>query len=117
MKNQALMDMLSNTSNPGQMNTGMLLAAIPKTVLMNPGIGILSLVADQTGILERTFNTLPNGYALYQVMKTDFSFIAWVNMGVTFTLSLIFILLSALLIRPRSMRMRKTRKVQKELSA
>ena len=117
MRNQALTDMLANTANLGQVDTGMLFAAIPKTVLMNPGIGILSLVADQTGILERTFNALPNGYALYQVMKTDFSFIAWVNMGLTFALSLVFILLSALLIRPRSMRVRKTRKVQKELSA
>ncbi len=120
LNSKALVTLLNDSANTGNpVDISMVLAAIPKTVLFNPGIGLLSLVAGQTGILERTFGIIPIGYTLYQLMKTDFMVFAWVNMGLMSGLSLVFILLSALLIRPRSMRMRmrKTRKVQKELSA
>jgi hypothetical protein len=87
-------------------------------LFINPGIGLLSLISDQTGLLERTFQMVPSGYAFYQFFdKVDFGLIAWINMGAVFALSMILTFLSALLIRPRIGRVHARRKAQKELAA
>ncbi len=117
MRNEALVALMNNgQQNMNNLDTAALFAIMPKLMLLNPGIGLFSLIADQTGILERTFGMLPSGYSYFQLLKVDFGFFVWVNMGLMLALSLVFILLSAILIRPRSMRVRKTGKVQKELS-
>ena len=117
LNSKALNALTENPAGLSQIDTGTLFAAIPKLVFVNPGIGLLSLLAGQTGILERTFGMIPVGFLLHQVLKSNFMFFTWINMGLMATMSLVFILLSALLIRPRSMRMGKPKKVQKEMSA
>ncbi len=110
--------LMSDISNGASLDMNMLLAAIPKIVLVNPGVGLLALLAGQTGMLERTFGILPWGYYYYQIMdEMNFTIITWINMGIVFSLSLILTFISALLIRPRSGRVRKSRKVNKEMAA
>ena len=103
---------------PTTMDANAFLALVPKPLLFNPGIGLLSLMADQTGLLQRTFNIFPSGGIFYQLFeKTGFGLIAWINMGAMFALSLLLTFLSALLIRPRMVRIRRRQKAEKGLAA
>ncbi len=118
MKNDEIIRYMNNPDLLASLDSGTVLAALPKLPFMNPGIGLLSLMADQTGLLERTFQIIPSGYIYYQLFeKVDFGLIAWINMGIVFVASLILTFLSALLIRPRVSRVRGGRKVAKELAA
>jgi uncharacterized membrane protein len=93
-----------------------LLNAIPRILLINPAIGLLSLVADQSGLMERTFSILPSGSIYFMAFqKVDFGMIAWINMGIMFAFSVILTFVSALFIRPRVRRSRlKSAKGMKE---
>ena len=116
--NEALVKLINNPDTLASMDTKTLLSAMPKLIYANPGIGLLTLMAEQTGLLERTFQIMPGGYAYYQIFDAmHFGIIAWINMGVVFVLSVLLTFLSALLIRPRVGRIRGRRKVAKELAA
>ncbi len=116
--NDTVMRYISNQDLLASLDSNTVLAALPKLLFVNPGIGLLSLMADQTGLLERTFQIIPSGYVYYQLFeKVDFRLIAWINMGAVFAASLLLTFLSALLIRPRVSRIRGRRKVAKELAA
>jgi hypothetical protein len=118
MNNETIIKYMNNPDMLASLDTKTLLSSIPAVLFTNPGVGLLSLMADQTGLLERTFQMIPSGYAFYQIFdKADFGLIAWINMGAMFAISMILTFLSALLIRPRIIRVRARRKVAKELAA
>ncbi len=118
LNNETLMNYINNPDALSSIDTNTLLNSVPKLLLLNPGIGLLSLMADQTGLLERTFQMMPYGYAYYQIFdKVDFALIAFLNIGIMVAVSLILTFLSALLIRPRVGRISTRRKTAKELVA
>ena len=89
-------------------------ALIPPLLYMNPGLGLFSLLMDQTGLLNSTFNSLGYyGYYYYDVLSAlSFRTFTLINMGVMLALSLILIGFSALLVRPRRQPTRHGRKKQ-----
>jgi len=116
--NDTLMNFFNNPDMLAFQDSSTVLAALPKLPLLNPGIGLLSLMADQTGLLERTFQMFPSGYIYYQLFDVvGFGLIAWINMGAVFVTSMVLTFLSALLIRPRIGRVRRRQKKEKGLSA
>ncbi len=120
LDNETLMKYMNSPDMLNSLSADALFALTPKLLLFNPGIGLLSLMADQTGLLDRTFQMLPSGYMYYQFLeKLDFGLIAWINMGAVFAASMILTFFSALLIRPRigRVRGRGSRKAAKGLAA
>ena len=118
MNDETIIKYINNPDIMASLDTKTLHSSIPAVLFTNPGVGLLSLMADQTGLLQSTFSRFPSGYAYYQVFgRVDFGLVAWINMGAMFALSLLLTFLSALLIRPRIGRVRARRKIAKELSA
>ena len=116
--NDTLYRYMGNPDMLNNMDANAFFALVPKSLLFNPGVGLLSLMADQTGLLQRTFYTLPAGGAYYQLLeKAEFGMIAWINMGAVFAASLVLTFLSALLIRPRMVRIRRRQRAEKGLTA
>lgn len=77
----------------------------------NPAVGLLSLVAEQTMILESTLRSLLGytmSYALVQ--RLDYSQIIWGCMAVMAVGGLILTFLAAILVRSRQPKMRRKRK-------
>ncbi len=87
-------------------------ALIPPLLYVNPGLGLFSLLMDQTGLLNSTFSNLGYyGHYYYGILSAlSFRTFTLINMGVMLVLSLILIGLSALLVRPRRKTARKTGK-------
>ncbi len=84
------------------MSASQMFSLLPKAMFVNPGVGFLCLLVDQTMLLEGTFQMLPQGYWIYQaVSKVDFGTVAWINMAVVTLLSVLCTCVSALLVRPR----------------
>lgn len=84
------------------MSASQMFGLLPKAMFVNPGVGFLCLLVDQTMLLEGTFQMLPQGYWIYQaVSKVDFGTVAWINMAVVTLLSVLCTCVSALLVRPR----------------
>lgn len=101
--NEGLMRYIQNPDLLTVVNQNQLLAMVPKLVLINPGVGLISLMIDQTGLLQRTFGQFPSGYAYYQIFEQlNFELIAFINMGAMLAASLLLTAISAVLIRPRS---------------
>lgn len=84
------------------------LAIIPKVALINPAIGLVSLLVDQTELIRQTFsNTIANGYIYYSLFKEiRFDIISDINMALMAGLGMAFALASAALVRPRAFRLR-----------
>lgn len=84
------------------------LAIIPKVALINPAIGLVSLLVDQTELIRQTFsNTIANGYIYYSLFKEiRFDIISDINMALMTGLGMAFALASAALVRPRAFRLR-----------
>jgi ABC-type transport system involved in multi-copper enzyme maturation permease subunit len=118
LNSEAIYKYINNPDLMASMDTKTLLSVLPVSLFANPGVGLLSLLAEQTGLLERTFQIISPGYAYYQIFgKVGFGLIAWINMGVIFVLSLLLTFFSALLIRPRIGRVHARRKIEKGLAA
>jgi ABC-type transport system involved in multi-copper enzyme maturation permease subunit len=101
--NEGLMRYVQNVDLLTVANSSQLINLIPKLVFINPGLGLISLMISQTGLLQRTFGQFPTGYAYYQVFdQLNFELIAFINMGVMLALSVVLTIVSAILIRPRS---------------
>ena len=77
--------------------------------ILNPALGLLSLLAGQTGLLRET---LANAfYVMYQVYDLlDFSRMGWYSMAFMATAGVAFNLLAACFVRPRRVRLRGGRK-------
>lgn len=84
------------------MNQAELLRMLPKSLYINPGIGFICLLMEQTKVLEGTFQSLlSSGYWLYQIFEMlQPGIIAWINMGVMTVFSIVITCISALLVRP-----------------
>ena len=88
-------------------------ALIPPLLYANPGLGLFSLLMDQTGLLNSTFSSLGSGYYYYEILSAlSFRTFTLINMGVMLALSLVLIGLSALFVRPRRHRTQRGRKKQ-----
>jgi len=84
------------------------MALIPKVTLVNPAIGLVSLLVDQTELIRTTFsNTIPYGYIYYSLFQQiRFDLVSDINMALMAGLGIVFALASAMLIRPRAFRLR-----------
>ena len=84
--------------------SGQLLALIPPPLYVNPFLGLLSLLVDQTHLLTSTISSLGYGYAFYDVLEmSSFRLFTLINMAVMLVGGLLLTGLSALLVRPRSL--------------
>lgn len=85
---------------------------IPPLLYVNPGLGLFSLLMDQTGLLNSTFSSLGYyGYYYYDLFSAlSFRAFTLINMGAMLALSLVLIGLSALFVRPRRLPSRRGRK-------
>lgn len=90
------------------LTTGQALALLPKVTLVNPAIGLVALLVDQTELIRQTFsNTVPYGYIYYSLFKEiRFDIVSNINMSLMAGLGLLFSLASAALVRPRAFRLR-----------
>ena len=101
--NEGIMRYIQNPDLLTVVNSSQLLALIPKLVFINPGVGLISLMIHQTGLLQNTFSQFPSGYAYYQIFEyLNFELIAFINMAAMLAISLVLTAISAILIRPRS---------------
>lgn len=67
-----------------EMPEAQVIAAIPPTVFFNPAIGLVMLLAGQTGILHRTMESTMRLYQIYTVCKiAGFTGIAYLVLGAT----------------------------------
>ena len=95
-------------SNLALLSQPQLLRLMPKSILVNPGVGFLALMADQTMLLERTFSMIPSGERLIAILKAvGLTRFVWLNMAAVGGLGLLLTLLSAPLVRPRRRRRKK----------
>lgn len=81
--------------------------AIPKILYLNPGVGLFSMLVQQTGILQRTFEM--GGYQgnqLYSLFELSGS-TAMINMAVLVGTSMILTGLAAVFIKPSGRRSKK----------
>ncbi|NLG23817.1 MAG: ABC transporter permease [Clostridiales bacterium] len=88
------------------------LALIPKSALVNPAIGLVSLLVDQTELIRQTFSgAIPYGYVYYSLFEEiRFDIVANINMAIMAGLGLCFALAAAALIRPRARRIARIRR-------
>lgn len=98
-----------DTTRFSSMTAQQLMALVPKALFLNPGMGYLCLVADQTLLLQSTFSMLGNGYWLYYILEAlRFDVLVWINMGVVAALATVFVSASALTLRSgRRVRVRR----------
>lgn len=98
-----------DTTRISSMTAQQLMALVPKALFLNPGMGYLCLVADQTLLLQSTFGMLGNGYWLYYILEAlRFDVLVWINMGVVAALATVFVSASALTLRSgRRVRVRR----------
>lgn len=98
-----------DTTRFSSMTAQQLMALVPKALFLNPGMGYLWLVADQTLLLRSTFSMLGNGYWLYYILEAlRFDVLVWINMGVVAALATVFVSTSALTLRSgRRVRVRR----------
>lgn len=98
-----------DTTEFATMTSQQLMALVPKALFINPGMGYLCLVADQTLLMHSTFNMLGNGYWLYYILEAlRFDVLVWINMGTVAALGTLFVSASALTLRSgRRVRVRK----------
>ncbi len=85
------------------------LSLVPKLTLVNPAIGLVSLLVDQTELIRQTFSNMVNyGYIYYSLFQEiQFDVIANINMALMAGLGMLFALASAALVRPRAFRLRR----------
>lgn len=98
-----------DTTEFATMTSQQLMALVPKALFINPGMGYLCLVADQTLLMHGTFSMLGNGYWLYYILEAlRFDVLVWINMGTVAALGTLFVSASALTLRSgRRVRVRK----------
>ncbi len=87
------------------------LALLPKLLLANPGIGLLALLEDQTAMLmSRLISGWGRPYAMrLMLQKFGYAACALMNMGIMAALSMVFSCVAALLVRPRRVKVRRSK--------
>jgi hypothetical protein len=96
---------------PGAASSSDILRTLPAMFYINPLIGLFNLLANQTGMLYRTFDDFAGMYSyyagnLYGVFSHS-ELIAYVNMAVMAVIGVLFSLLSALFVKPFARRARR----------
>lgn len=101
---QALVEALEDPAGISALTDGQLMRLIPPLLYVNPGLGLLSLLIDQTGLLHSTLSSLGSGYYYYDLLKAfSFRSFALMNMAIMLAAALLLTGLSALLVRPRAL--------------
>ena len=101
---QALVEALEDPAGISALTDGQLMRLIPPLLYVNPGLGLLSLLMDQTGLLHSTLSSLGSGYYYYDLLKAfSFRSFALMNMAIMLAAALLLTGLSALLVRPRAL--------------
>lgn len=100
-------------SPEGQAMSGAALSAsvismAPKLLFLNPGLGLLSLLVGQTGMLSNTLGQLTgySGTSFFVALESMGSF-AWLNMLAVFGCSVVLVLVSALFVKPAGRKAKK----------
>jgi ABC-type transport system involved in multi-copper enzyme maturation permease subunit len=106
--NAAISRLAQDAALMQSMTTETALGLIPKVTLVNPAIGLVSLLVDQTELIRQTFsNTVPYGYIYYSLFQEiRFDVVSDINMALMAGLGMLFALASAALVRPRAFRLR-----------
>jgi len=97
-----------NASNVGLSAAGLSITSLPKLLFINPAVGMVSLLMNQTGLLRSMLSNLIGyrGDVIVTVLRV-FGFAAVINMITLTVISLILMCLSALFIKPAGIRARK----------
>ena len=75
------------------------LRSLPVTILLNPAVGLVMLLAGQTGILHTTMEYTMRLYDIYSACRiTGFTAVAWVSLGAVTLAALLLIALACLLL-------------------
>lgn len=114
---RTLRDLVDNNPNVSATLANMsmkdIAALMPPILYVNPGLGLFTLLMDQTGLLNNTFYSLGNSYYYSDILNAlSFRTFTYINMGVMLALSAVLIVLSALAVRPRKNPIRRKRKKQ-----
>ena len=73
--------------------------SLPVTILLNPAVGLVMLLAGQTGILHRTMQTTMRLYDIYTVSGyAGFTPVAWVILGAMLAAALLMTALACLIL-------------------
>lgn len=87
-----------------------LASMLPKVILINPGVGLLTLLAEHTGIIDSFMYSIM-GYGMYNVLiRLSMRAVTYWNMGLLLGGSTIFCLAGAMLVRPRRNAVRRQKK-------
>lgn len=106
----ALTNALSSPQGIAGLTSDQLLRMVPPLMYLSPGLGLVALLMDQTGLLHSTFSSFGSGYYYYDLMEA-FSFhrFALINMGAMLAAGALLTGLSALLVRPRALPRKRKR--------
>ena len=82
---------------------------MPKLLLVNPGVGLISLIEDQTAFIQQNFaGGHGRLYATFLMMKKiGYNIVPFINMAFMVITALVLLLLAARLVRPRHVRIRR----------
>lgn len=87
------------------------LRSLPVTILLNPAVGLVMLLAGQTGILHTTMQYTLRLYDIYSACKiAGFTTVAWVSLGAVALAALLLIALACLLLQAQTGAWRGRRK-------
>ncbi|MDR0929971.1 MAG: ABC transporter permease [Oscillospiraceae bacterium] len=84
------------------------MGGLPYGMLLNPVVGLITLLVNHTGILQRTLSSGLSGIGseMHSVFLAS-DMLAWINMGVLLFASAVLILLAALCVKPSGRKARK----------
>lgn len=100
---------LYDTNNYAAMTAIDAAMMMPKLLFVNPGVGLVALIEEQTGLVQSTFASGQGRlYAMFLMMrKIGCGTMALMNMAMMAVLGLAMNALAALLVRPRRVRIRR----------
>lgn len=106
---KSVTDVLYDNAAYAAMTRGEGFGMMPKLLLANPGVGLISLIEDQTAYIQRN---IAGGqgrlYAVFLLMKKiGYNIVPFINMAFMVIAALALLLLAARMIRPRRVRIRR----------
>ena len=82
---------------------------IPKPLLINPGVGLISLIESQTGSLQTTYASMRGRlYCVFMMLKKiGYDIVPFLNMAFMTAAALVLDCIASMLVRPRRVRVRR----------
>ena len=102
-------DVLYNSAAYAAMTPFDALKMIPKTLLINPGVGLVSLIESQTGMIQSDFASMRGRLnAMFLLLeKIGYEVVPFLNMAIMIIAALILVCIASALVRPRRVRVRR----------